>query len=269
MRRMTRFDPAYTRDFYDRYGSRESERWDESPRMRMEAAILRHHLRQRVRPGDRVLDAGCGPGTFSAYLMDLGARVTCLDLSPVQLDYCRERSPGAEGYHLGSITELSVFADDNFDVALALGGPLSYCFDEAGAALGELMRVTRPGGWIGLSVMCLFGTIHRRLAGVLTVDPETNRGIVATGDLPRDVATGHECHLFRPQELQELLDAAGLTSRELHATGWLVHDESPLDLPEPGSDAWEWLLEAELAASEASPGAGTHILAWGRAPELT
>jgi cyclopropane fatty-acyl-phospholipid synthase-like methyltransferase len=92
---MTQFDPAYTRDFYDRYGSREFERWDESPKMRLEGAILRHHLHQRVHPGDRVLDAGCGPGTYSAYLMDLGARVICLDISPVQLDYCRERAPAS------------------------------------------------------------------------------------------------------------------------------------------------------------------------------
>ena len=72
----------------------------------MQLAVYRHHLRKRIRPGALVLDAGCGPGTFSKFLLELGARVTCLDISPVQLEACRRAAPGAESYELGSITDL-------------------------------------------------------------------------------------------------------------------------------------------------------------------
>ena len=230
----------------------------------MQYEIYAHHLRQRVSPGDRVLDCGCGPGTFARIAMGLGARVTCLDLSPVQLETCRESAPGADNYVLGSVTDLSCFADASFDVCLALGGPLSYCFDQAGVAVGEMSRVTRPGGVVGVSVMSLHGVLHHHLRGVLAVPLEMNRRVVASGDLPREVS-GHECHMFHVDELASLLANAGLVDVQLSASGFLL-PFGAVDLPEIGSAEWEWLLEAELAASDESPGAGTHIIAWATVP---
>ena len=48
------------------------------------------------------------------------------------------------------ITDLSRFPDRSFD-----GGPLSYVFDRADDALAEMLRVTRPGGYVLLSVSSL------------------------------------------------------------------------------------------------------------------
>jgi len=262
---MPQFDPAYTAQHYDAYGSREWERWQENPRNRMQRALFRHHLRERIRAGDRVLDAGCGPGVYAKDMLDLGARVTCLDLSRVQLDACRERAPGCDGYELGSVTDLSRFADGSFDVTLALGGVLSYCFERAPQALGELVRVTRRGGRLGLSVMNLHGSMHAFLPGVLAVELARNRQIVASGDLGRDInESRHECHMFRVDELRALLVAHGLRDVELHASGWLT-PASGVEIAE-GDAAWPFLFEAELAASRESPGAGTHIIAWARVP---
>ena len=56
-----RFDPEYVQSWYDEYGDQESQRWSKSPAFRMQYEIYVRHLRQRVRPGDRVLDCGCGP----------------------------------------------------------------------------------------------------------------------------------------------------------------------------------------------------------------
>ena len=262
-----RFDPEYVRSWYDEYGDRESQRWSKSPALSMQYEIYVRHLRQRVSAGDRVLDCGCGPGTFARIAMELGAQVTCLDLSPVQLAACRESLPGADDYVLGTITDLSRFDTASFDICLALGGPLSYCFDQVGLAIREMSRVTRPGGLLGISVMSLHGALHHHLRGVLAVPLESNRRIVASGDLPREVS-GHECHMFRVDELAALLADAGLVDIELSASGFLVSVEG-LDLPEVGSAEWEWLLEAEWAASIESPGAGTHIIAWARVPAET
>jgi SAM-dependent methyltransferase len=215
----------------------------------------------------RLLDCGSGPGTYARIAIELGARVTCLDLSPVQLAACRESAPGADDYALGTITDLSRFADDSFDICLAFGGPLSYCFDQVDVAIRELSRVIRPGGLLGVSVMSLNGALHHHLRGVMALPLELNREIVASGDLPREVS-GHECHMFRVDELAALLTDAGLVDVELAASGFLLPLEVPegLHLPEVGSDEWHWLLEAELAASVESPGAGTHIIAWARVP---
>jgi len=267
---MMRFDPEYVQSWYDEYGDKESQRWSRSPAFRMQYDIYVRHLRRRVTPGMRLLDCGSGPGTYARIAMELGARVTCLDLSPVQLAACRESAPGADDYVLGTITDLSRFDDDSFDVCLALGGPLSYCFDQVGSALRGLSRVTRPGGLLGVSVMSLHGALHHHLRGVLALPLELNRRIVASGDLPREIS-GHECHMFRVDELSALLSDAGFVDAELSASGFLVPLEVPegLDLPEIGSAEWEWLLEAELAASIESPGAGTHIIAWARVPTLS
>jgi len=120
---------------------------------------------------------------------------------------------------------------------------------------------------LGVSVMSLNGALHHHLRGVMALPLELNREIVASGDLPREVS-GHECHMFRVDELAALLTDAGLVDVELAASGFLLPLEVPegLHLPEVGSDEWHWLLEAELAASVESPGAGTHIIAWARVP---
>ena len=230
--------------------------------MKMQRAIFQHHLQQRVKPNDNVLDAGCGPGTFARDLIEIGAKVTCLDLSKVQLDACRQQVPGCEAYVQGSVTDLGQFATDSFDVALAYGGVLSYCFDQFPTALSELIRVTRPGGRVGLSVMNLLGTIHTFLPAVLTIPVSTNQEILKSGDLTRTVNEGHECHMFRVSELSQLLTDSGLEAIELHASGWLIYGND-VEIPEPHTDAWRYLFEAELEASRESPGAGTHIIAWG------
>jgi len=230
----------------------------------MQYEIYVRHLRQRVSPGDLLLDCGCGPGTFARIAIEIGAQVTCLDLSPVQLAACRESAPGANDYIVGTVTDLSRFADASFDICLALGGPLSYCFDQVGLAIREMSRVTRPGGMLGVSVMSMHGTLHQHLRGVLAVPLEKNRHIVASGNLPREVS-GHECHMFRVDELAAALSDAKLVDIELSASGFLVPLEG-LDLPELGSAEWEWILDAELAASIESPGAGTHIIAWAKVP---
>jgi SAM-dependent methyltransferase len=262
---LLRFDPDFTASYYDEYGERETTRWEKDDRARFEFEVYCNHLREHVRSGERVLDAGCGPGTFAKVLLELGARVTCLDVSKVQLKACRRFAPGADEYVRGTVTDLSRFPDGSFDVSLALGGPISYCLDRASDAVRELRRVTRPGGLVGLSVMSLFGTIHRFLPGVLPLPVETNRQIFSSGDLPRDVNDGHECHLFRVEELRTLLRDAGLEELELHASGWLIPN-GEVEIPDPDTAAWRMLLEAETRASAEVPGAGTHLIAWGRAP---
>ncbi len=262
---MMQFDAEFTKQFYDALGSRESERWNTGSRNKMQHALFRYHLSTRVRSGDRVLDAGSGPGVYAKELLHLGARVTCLDMSSVQLEACRERAAGCDAYELGSVTDLTRFTDGSFDVTLALGGVLSYCFDQAPQALAELVRVTRSGGWLGLSVMNLFGTIHSFLPEVLAIPVETNREIMASGNLDRIVNEGHECHLFRIDELKALLTACRLNDIEFHANGWLIPN-SGVEVPEDDSPVWQLLFETERQASQESPGAGTHIIAWARVP---
>ena len=102
------------------------------------ALVLGH-----VRPGDRVLDLGCGDGTFAALLAGHGAVVTAADVSAVALDRAAQRAPGAERALLADGEPLP-FADAAFDVVWA-GETLEHAADVTGL-LAEARRVLRPGG---------------------------------------------------------------------------------------------------------------------------
>jgi SAM-dependent methyltransferase len=72
-----------------------------------------------VRPGQRALDVGCGPGGLTRELVSrLGVEnVTALDPSESFTAACRERNPGLD-VRLGFAEEMP-FEDRSFDVALA------------------------------------------------------------------------------------------------------------------------------------------------------
>ena len=127
---MSTWDPARTAEFFDEYGEREWTRFEDG---RTPGPSLTTHVRMLegyVRPGDRVLDAGSGPGRFTLEMLRLGAHVTALDISPGQLELLRARVPDVDAV-VGDITDLSRFPDDGFDVTVCFGGPLSYVVDRA------------------------------------------------------------------------------------------------------------------------------------------
>lgn len=62
------------------------------------------------------------------------------------------------------VCDLSRFDSGTFDATICFGGPLSYVLDRADDALAELIRVTKPGGLLLLSVMSLIGSTFGNLA---------------------------------------------------------------------------------------------------------
>jgi demethylmenaquinone methyltransferase/2-methoxy-6-polyprenyl-1,4-benzoquinol methylase len=99
-----------------------------------------------VAPGDRVLDACCGTGDLALAAARAGGRVTGLDFSERMLDRARRKSTGVE-WVLGDVTALP-FADAGFDAATVGFGVRNLQDLERG--LGELRRVLRPGGRLGI-----------------------------------------------------------------------------------------------------------------------
>lgn len=69
-----------------------------------DAALVRRHLTGLPGP---VLDMGCGPGHWTAYLHSLGAAVTGVDMVPEFIAHARATHPGPE-FRLGSMTEVDV-----------------------------------------------------------------------------------------------------------------------------------------------------------------
>ncbi len=107
--------------------------------------------RAGVRSGQLVLDAACGTGVVSVTAARLGARVTGLDLTPELLERAREnaRIAGVEiHWHEGDVEKLPV-GDKTFDFVLSEFGHIFAPRPEV--AIGEMLRVLKPGGTIAFS----------------------------------------------------------------------------------------------------------------------
>ena len=256
---MTAWDPARTAQFFDEYGEREWTRFEDGLTPAPSVATHIRVLERYVRSGDRVLDAGCGPGRFTLELQRLGASVTALDISPRQIELLRQRIPEVDA-HVGDIVDLSQFADGTFDVTVCFGGPLSYLVDRAPDALAELTRVTRPGGHLLVSVMSLGGTVVHYasvLADLARRDgPERQLEIARSQLLPEAEDYGHlAMRLYRWRDLEQLLERYGEVV-DGAAAGVLPHvraeEQEIKDMPAE--------LDAGLANDPALRGVGEHII---------
>src|SRR4051812_25647011 len=255
---------GYERDraaaYFDALGEKEWSRFEDGRTPGTGLDIHIRFLERFVKDGDRVLDAGAGPGRFSIELVRLGAVVVALDVSPRQLELFRQRLPGVETV-LGDITDLSRFADDQFDVTVCYGGPLSYVLGGAERAMAELARVTRSGGYALISVMSTVGAVLHYLETFFDLarrdGVDVQREIVQTGFLPQAPDYGHlPLHLFRWSELEALLSRHGEIVAA--AAAGLIPDRRP-DEPEV-RDLISW-LEAELCEEPGAVSCGQHIVA--------
>jgi SAM-dependent methyltransferase len=104
-------------------------------------ALARAVLGPALRPGLRILDAGCGPGPNFEWLRPYG-EVVGVDYSPEAIRLANARHPETEALR-GDITDLP-FGDESFDLALEITVLALVEDDQRG--VDELARVTRPGG---------------------------------------------------------------------------------------------------------------------------
>jgi ubiquinone/menaquinone biosynthesis C-methylase UbiE len=104
-----------------------------------------------IGPGQRVLDVAAGTGNVAIRAAKAGARVVASDLTPENFDAGR-RAAAAEGVDLEwreADAAALPFGDASFDVVTSCFGAI-FAPDHQAVA-GELMRVCRPGGTIGLT----------------------------------------------------------------------------------------------------------------------
>ena len=133
---------------------------------RRSAKISAAHLLAHLRRGQSVLDFGCGPGTISVGLAEAvhPGEFHGIDLDASHIEMAR--AAAAAGGHDNmkfrkcDVTALP-FDDDSFDAAHC-HAVLTHVPD-TDAALSEVRRVLRPGGWLGcrelIGSACFFGPV--------------------------------------------------------------------------------------------------------------
>lgn len=109
-------------------------------------------LKDRIGPGDRVLDAGCGSGRNLVYLLRAGADVAAVDRNPQAIAEVRRLAarlaPGLppDRFRVEALDQLS-FPDGTFTVVIS-SAVLHFVADDAefDRVLDSLWRVLAPGG---------------------------------------------------------------------------------------------------------------------------
>ncbi|MDL5156702.1 class I SAM-dependent DNA methyltransferase [Actinomycetospora termitidis] len=106
-----------------------------------DTALVRRHLTGLDGP---VLDLGCGPGHWTAFLHSLGVAVTGVDLVPEFIAHARATHPGPE-FHLGSMTEVDV-PEHSVAGVLSWYSTIHLAPDAVDGVLTGFRRLLRPSG---------------------------------------------------------------------------------------------------------------------------
>ncbi|MEU9118396.1 class I SAM-dependent methyltransferase [Streptomyces sp. NPDC048506] len=98
----------------------------------------------RAAGGGPVAELGCGPGSVTAHLRDLGLDVFGVDLSPVMIDLAREAYPDLR-FEVGSMDALDL-ADGTLDGIVSWYSVIHTPPQDVPSYLAEFRRVLASGG---------------------------------------------------------------------------------------------------------------------------
>ena len=193
-----------------------------------------------IRPGDTVLDVGCGDGLLAFGALDRCApdgTVVFSDVSEALLDACRRAASGAEGrcrFIRTGLPGLEEIADASADVVV-LRSVLLYVRDKP-ACLRTLRRVLRPGGRLSL-----FEPVNR-FARPASPGLLWGFDVVAVQELADRVVAAHEADRpagdpitdYDERDLLAAAEAAGFAEVELAYEARVGSDDPhrPADLAE-------------------------------------
>ncbi|HVC35725.1 MAG TPA: methyltransferase domain-containing protein [Chloroflexota bacterium] len=141
------------------------------------ATIVRRAVLRYVRPGETVLDVGCGTGTLAIAAARQGTSVVGVDRSRRMLELAHEKAARAGvtvDFRVGQAPILPV-TRERFDVATATFALSELSRDEALLTVRAMAEVVRPGGRVIIAdevpprnpLFWLFGELQRLLFGVI------------------------------------------------------------------------------------------------------
>ena len=234
--------PDYTMGFSDEFM--------ESLRRYTAEASASYRL-SSLRPGMRLLDFGCGPGTISVGLAKAvePGELHGVDMEESQIDLARRvADTGAQPnvfFHVGDVTDLD-FEDNFFDVA--------HCHNvlmhvpDTQAVLEEVKRVLKPGGIIACREM---------ISGSSFTYPDY--GVIRKAwDMFEDLLVADDAHPQMGKEMKGHVIEAGFAN--LRATSSFDIYSTPKDIGFIYGLAIQWFLSPEMVEAAIKYGASTREL---------
>ena len=144
-----------TREAYDQLAAVWSSTTDEGP---FNGLLERPALRALV-PGDlqgaAVLDAGCGSGAQAQWLLEQGADVVGVDVSPRMIEEAERRCAGHGRFLVADLAEPLPLEPSSLD-GITCSLALHYVADWS-VPLRSFASALRPGGWVVISLDHPFG----------------------------------------------------------------------------------------------------------------
>lgn len=163
------------RAYYDENAVREWERLEENP---FEFKFTTYMMERWIKPGDRILDIGGGPGRYSIYFSQKGCDVTLVDLSEGNIALAKTKAREA-GVSFPAFAKDCLELDELnlgcFDHVLLMG-PLYHLKEETAQkrAVSIALSHLKRGGKLYVSFILLFAGILYNLQNAGTVADDFN-----------------------------------------------------------------------------------------------
>lgn len=152
-------DVDIVRAHYNEDANKEWSRFDGGARVEFE--LNKRYLARYIKPGDRVLDCGGGPGRYSLWLAEMGCDVTLFDLAEENVKFGLAKADEL-GLKLSGIAgdarKVRELVEGEFDHVLLMG-PLYHLTDEADRrmAVNSCMDCLKVGGTLSTAFISFYG----------------------------------------------------------------------------------------------------------------
>jgi len=171
---------------------------------RIDIYLFDQLLRGNIRPGMRILEAGCGGGRNLIYLLREGYEVFAADANPSAVEQVRALAAAlaptlpAENFRVEPVEAMS-FPSAFADVVL-LSAVLHFARDDAHftAMLHGAWRALKPGGLFFCRLASTIGMQHQRLSGRRFLSPDGEERYLLAESLLLELTAELAAHLVDP-----------------------------------------------------------------------